>query len=95
MNLFEVLTERVSRWRSEHYPSKSFPAIGEILEWATSPDVSAFRLRVPQLRALETYWYLRLVENTPHIFDLYQSVFDPEEDPDALLKALGIPIEAF
>ena len=27
-------------------------------------------LRAPQLRALETYWYLRLVEGTPHVLDL-------------------------
>ncbi len=35
------------------------------------------------------------MENTPHIFDLYQSVFNPQDDPDALLSALGIPDEAF
>jgi len=42
----------------------------------------------------ETYWYLRLIEKTPHIFDLYQMLFPPE-DPDALLNALGISTEAF
>jgi len=75
MHLYEALTERVSRWRSEHYPSEKYPAISEILEWASNPDVSSFRLRMPQLRALETYWYLRLVEGTPHIFDLYKRCF--------------------
>jgi len=95
MHLYEALATRVSQWRSEHYPSDQYPAIAEILEWAANPDVSSFRLRAPQLRALETYWYLRLVLGTPHIFDLYQSIFNPEDDPDALLVALGIPDEAF
>ena len=58
----------------------TYPAVAEILEWAAEPDVPNFRLRKPQLRALETYWYLRLVENTPHIFDLYQSLFTKKKD---------------
>ncbi|MBW2168275.1 MAG: hypothetical protein JRG69_03270, partial [Deltaproteobacteria bacterium] len=32
-------------------------------------------LRTPQIHALETYWYLRLLEKTPHIFDLYKRFF--------------------
>lgn len=38
------------------------------------------------------YWYLRLVKGTPHIFDLYQGLFDSKAD---LLEALGIPDDAF
>lgn len=44
-------------------------------------------LRQPQLEALETYWYLRVVMKTPHIFDLYKKWFEADE----LLKALGVP----
>ena len=95
MHLYEALTQRVLGWQSEHYPCEKYPAIAEILEWASNPNVSAFHLRAPQLKALETYWYLRLIEETPHIFDLYQSIFNPEEDPDALLDALGISRDAF
>jgi len=95
MHLYEALASRVSRWRSEHYPCEPYPAIAEILEWATNPDVSAFRLRGPQLRALETYWYLRLVLGTPQISELYKSIFNPEDDPDVFLQAFGIPDEAF
>ncbi len=51
-------------------------------------------LRQPQLRALETYWYLRLVEDTPHVYDLYLRCF-PESDKQALLDALGVPQSAF
>jgi type III restriction enzyme len=75
MQLYEALSMRVSAWREEHYKSDEFPAIAEILEWARQPEVPAFRLRAPQFRALETYWYLRLVENTPHILDLYGRLF--------------------
>ena len=71
MHLYEALAIKVADWRKRQYPVEQFPAIAEFLEWARNPDISSFKLREPQLRALETYWYLRLVENTPHIFDLY------------------------
>ncbi len=47
------------------------------------------------MRALEVYWYLRLVEGTPKIADLYSRYFPEADEPDALLKALGIPPAAF
>ena len=75
MHLYEALAARVEEWRQKQYAQDEFPAIAEILEWARNPDVSTFRLRAPQVRALETYWYLRLVEKTPHIFDLYKSLY--------------------
>ena len=75
MQLYEALAAKVTEWRTQNYPHDEYPAIGEILEWAHQPDVPTFRLRAPQLRALETYWYLRLVEKTPHIFDLYIRLF--------------------
>jgi type III restriction enzyme len=92
MQLYEALSTHVAEWREAGYQHEEFPAIAEILEWASNPDVPNFRLRKPQLRALETYWYLRLRENTPHIFDLYQSLFPKKKD---LLEAFGIPEEAF
>ena len=46
-------------------------------------------LRKAQFEALETYWYLRLVERTLHIFDLYKRLYD---DPVELFKALNISI---
>ena len=92
MQLYEALAIHVSTWRAENYKHEDYPAVAEILEWASNPDVPNFRLRKPQLRALETYWYLRLRENTPHIFELYQSLFPKKKD---LLEAFGIPEEAF
>jgi type III restriction enzyme len=92
MQLYEALAAKVTEWRKQNYPHDKYPAIGEILEWAQQPDVPIFRLRAPQLRALETYWYLRLVEKTPHIFELYQSLFSKKSD---LLEAFGIPDDAF
>lgn len=71
MHLYEILSAKVAEWRRQNYPCDDFPAIAEILEWAQKPDISSFQLRAPQSRALETYWYLRLIEKTPHIFDLY------------------------
>ncbi len=94
--LYQRLAERVAGWRADGYSADEYPAIAEILEFASEPETGELRyLRRPQLRALETYWYLRLAEETPHIFDLYQRVFPPETDKQALLDALGVPEAAF
>jgi hypothetical protein len=93
--LFTLLVDKAQAWRRDDFPQEDFSAIGEILTWAADPDGAGFRLRPPQIRALEIYWYLRLVERTPKIADLYERYFPIDEDPDALLSALGIPTAAF
>jgi len=86
--LFEVIQQKVKGWRDAGYPTNDHPAIAEILEYAVLPEVGALRfLRPPQFRALETYWYLRLMEGTPHIFDLYRRYYVTRMD---LLTALGL-----
>lgn len=92
MHLYQALAERAEQWRVQGYPHPDYPVIGEILEWAAAPEGAGFRLRAPQVRALETYWYLRLVENTPHIVELYRKLFPKKAD---LLAALSIPQAAF
>jgi hypothetical protein len=92
MHLYQVLAQKVDVWRNAGFPTEEYPVISEILEWASNPNGSGFRLRKPQVRALETYWYLRLVENTPHILNLYKQTFSRTKD---LLEALGVPGEAF
>ncbi len=88
-HLYEVLATRVDRWRADGYPTPDHPAIAEILEWTADPESGASRfLRRPQVRALETYWYLRLVEGTPHILDLYRRLFP--HPPDLLDALLGL-----
>lgn len=90
MILHESLKTKVAQWRKEGYPS-SFISLAEILEWqkinGKNTSFSLRYLRQPQIEALETYWYLRVVLKTPHIFDLYKGWFEADE----LLKALGIP----
>ncbi|MGD8626840.1 MAG: restriction endonuclease subunit R, partial [Anaerolineae bacterium] len=87
-HLYELIQQKVSAWRDAGYPCADYPAIAEILDYATLPETSTLRfLRAAQLRALETYWYLRLVEGTPHIFDLYQSYYSRTTDR---LAALGL-----
>lgn len=85
--LYEVLATHTADWRAQGYKVDDYSAIAEILEWAANPEGSDFRLRPPQVRALETYWYLRLVENTPHIVDLYRRSFPKQSE---LLDALGL-----
>jgi type III restriction enzyme len=87
MHLYEALSMHVATWRESGYEHEDYSAIAEILEWVRTPDVPVFRLRAPQIRALETYWYLRLVEKTPHIFDLYTKLFPKVTER---LAALGM-----
>jgi len=95
-HLHQEIATRVAAWRSGGYPCPEFPAIAQVLEWAREGDAGALRyLRRPQLQALEAYWYLRLVENTPHIADLYRNVYPPADNLAGLLEALGIPDAAF
>jgi hypothetical protein len=93
--LIEKLAQATCAWRKENFLHDKFPSIAEILSWAAEPEGTGFRLRIPQLRALEVYWFLRLMEGTPKIADLYEKYFPADEDPDALLKALGIPDAAW
>jgi type III restriction enzyme len=93
--LFDLLNQRAGQWKAQGFPNEDFPVLGEILLWAANPDGAGWQLRAPQLRALETYWFLRLGEQTPRIYDLYLRYFPPAEDTSALLQALGIPTEAF
>ena len=88
MHLHEKLAARVGTWRIDGYPVDAHSTIAEILEWAGGKDgVSEQYLRTPQLRALETYWYLRLVCGTPSITAIYHSLFP---SPAEFLKALGL-----
>jgi len=87
MSLYELLKTKVKEWRESNYQS-DFPVIREIFDFAfvglQNDDKKLRYLRPPQFEALETYWYLRLKENTPHIFDLYKEYFQGENLLDAL-----------
>jgi Type III restriction enzyme, res subunit. len=92
--LYQALAEKIDAWRAANYPCDDFPAIREILEFATE-DAEAGQLRYlrrAQFRALETYWYLRLGLGTPNIPDLYAKLFPklPER-----LRAMGVSPKLF
>ncbi|MFZ5663146.1 MAG: DEAD/DEAH box helicase family protein [Pseudomonadota bacterium] len=92
MQLPNRIAERVASWRVAGYPHADYPAIAEILDWLSGRDTGQTPfLRIPQVRALETYWYLRLVEETPRIFDLYQKLASSKVE---LRKSLGLTGEA-
>ena len=83
--LYQKIQQDVAAWREDGYPFDEHPAIAEILDYATLPESDTRRfLRKAQLRALETYWYLRLVEGTPHIFALYRRYYPGMKILDAL-----------
>jgi len=89
----QKLKEKVSEWRSSNYASE-YPALSEILnfniiEIENSPGIALRYLRKAQFEALETYWYLRIIEKTPHIYSLYKILY---EDPSDLLNSFGIKL---
>lgn len=87
-HLHQQIAARVAVWRTDSYVSPKYQTIGEILDWAHVPETGHARfLRRPQLRALETYWYLRLIEKTPHVFDLYRKFYPKQSE---MLSALGL-----
>ncbi len=87
-HLHELIAARVADWRDAEYPHNLYPSISEVLDFQTDVDAGAPRfLRAPQLRALETYWYLRLVEGTPHVLELYRRLYPGTTD---FLEALGL-----
>lgn len=89
MTLHSILKSKILQWRRDNYQS-DFSTISEILEYNLNPETGNLRfLRKAQFEALETYWYLRLVEGTPHIFNLYKKLY---EDPVELFRALNITI---
>ena len=92
-HLFQALAERVDAWRATHYDCADYPAIREILDFALEDSASGQLryLRQAQLRALETYWYLRLVLNTPRIPDLYATLFPAKSERRA---AMGLNSKA-
>lgn len=85
-NLFELLQSNTIGWRNKNYPSDKYPAIAEIFNY-NRQDGKLLYLREPQFRALEIYWYMRLIEKTPKTFDLYKGYFS---NPIDLLQAFGI-----
>ncbi len=89
--LFQKIAENVRQWKFKNYNSSDFPAIAEILKFASLDDGNLRYLRSAQLMALETYWYIRLVENTPHIFELYKKYYPDNQELSAIL---GIPQKA-
>jgi len=75
MTLYDILKLKIKEWRENKYQS-SFPTISEILEFNRDLETGNLRfLRKAQFEALEIYWYLRVIEGTPHIFDLYRKYF--------------------
>jgi len=93
-SLFQSLATQVDKWRQGKYPCVDYPAIREILEFAVEDEhTDQLRyLRRAQFRALETYWYLRLVLNTPTIPDLYTKLFPKLTDR---LRAMGVSAKLF
>jgi hypothetical protein len=87
MHLHEILKSKVKDWREDNYKS-DYPVIREIFEYSflDLENQKLKYLRKAQFEALETYWYLRLIEKTPRIFDLYKKYFQGEQ----LLEALNI-----
>jgi len=89
MALHSTLQSKVAGWRNSTYKLE-YSVISELFNFNYDSETQTLRfLRKAQFEALETYWYLRLIEKTPHIFDLYKKFYG---DPVELFKVLGISI---
>lgn len=102
--LFKELRKSVDQWRQDGYPCDDYPYISFVLShqvgrWQESdgnngPDARKREvpqlkyLREPQFLALEIYWYVRLILNTPRIVDLYKHFFG--DDKERFLEAIGL-----
>ncbi|MDH4164426.1 MAG: hypothetical protein OEW15_17320 [Nitrospirota bacterium] len=95
-HLHQHIAARVDSWRASDFACNEYSAIAEVLEWAKETETGNLRfLRRPQLRALETYWYLRLIEKTPHIFDLYRNSYPKQSEllPPRMYKAFAASVK--
>lgn len=90
--MYQAIAERVAQWRAAGYPCERYPAIAEIFAHAREDDGSLRFLRPPQFHALEAYWFLRLVLNTPSIPALYEQLFPKAKDRRV---AMGLSPELF
>ncbi len=95
--LFDHISDKVKIWRDsgyshEHHPTiQQYPLIKELLKYQRDDERRERYLRSPQLLALETYWYLRLVMKTPSFLEMYLCCYTPVE----VLESLGIPERKF
>lgn len=85
--LYQQIQSRVDAWRRAGYPATNYPAVADLLRFARTENGALRFLRAAQLRSLETYWHLRLVEGTPRLWELNQR-YNPT-DADQLV-ALGV-----
>jgi hypothetical protein len=92
LHLHAIIADQVAAWKQAGFPCEAFPVIADILEHQIIqaephlPRESRY-LRGAQIEALTTYWYLRLVKQTPTMLDLYQDTYPSKSD---LRKALGL-----
>ena len=88
----EELTKKIEKevctWRDRGYPCEAYPLIEVILNHQVYEEDAARPryLRSAQFLALETYWYLRLIKETPKFLDMYKAFYEGED----LLKVLGV-----
>ncbi len=95
-HLHALIADQVKAWKQAGFPCEAFPVISDILEHQTiqtepNAPVESRYLRSAQIEALTTYWYLRLVKNTPTMLDLYKATYPSKSD---LRKALGLTSDA-
>lgn len=93
-HLHEALAAKVAAWRDAGYPVADYPGVAEIFQhaWLDDERTSLRYLRRAQFVALETYWYLRLVLDTPTVPRLYEHLFPSRKER---LEAMGVSSKLF
>ena len=62
-HLYKLVQRNVAAWRADGYPAEGYPAIAEVLEYATLPEGGGLHfLRAAQLRARKSW--------SPKLYDI-------------------------
>ncbi len=84
--IYEKIKEEASIWRKSNYEC-NYPELAEIFSYIKQQAY----LRRAQIEALEHYWYVRVVLDTPGIESLYRNFYGGLD----LLEIFGLPSKEF
>lgn len=84
--IYEKIKEKVAIWKDNNYEC-NYPELSEVFSYIRQQGY----LRRAQIEALEHYWYVRVILNTPDIETLYRDFYQGLE----LLNILGLPSKEF
>ncbi len=95
-HLYRALAAKVDAWGADDYPARMLCSARYSHTKPTRKWTHCACCARPQMRALETYWYLRVVEHMPRVHDLYLHLLQRKDYARKLdlIAALDVPCAA-